>query len=123
MSALAVEWGEGVVEVLPVWVSVFDQFDLPRAVPFFHAGFASFGAVAGSVDLIPDKVCDVVFGGKSGDGLLLMFPHAARKAVGLADVKRAVLSGCEHVNVKSHHELILHPFACGYGGGHENVCP
>jgi hypothetical protein len=75
---------------LPGGIEPLDQFDLPSAAPLLHRALSAEGRLTGLIGLVVDEHVDAIAAGETWILEGLMFPGPAAKAVGLADVKRAI---------------------------------
>src|SRR5262249_18186076 len=94
----------------------FDQFQLPRAIPFFHLTLAPKGGFTGLVSLKPDKRLDSVGGREAFDQPFAMLPDPLHQIIGYADIERAVPLARKDVNVESHAPRLWTPAFAGVSG-------
>jgi hypothetical protein len=73
-------------KVKPLRVLRLDQFDLPRALPFFDLLFAAKRRFPIVVSFVPDKPIDTIFGGEARNRFRLVFPDTLRQIGGDAGV-------------------------------------
>src|SRR5690606_10765451 len=88
-------------EVPPGRVHLFDQLDLPAALPFLDLPLAGEGAVAGVEALEPDQLAHAISGREAVEALLPVLGGAPPQVVGRASVERAVRAAGDDVGVEA----------------------
>ena len=92
------------VEVGPVGVLVFDEFEFPRAVPVFDSLFARDGVLHGGVKFVEDQKVDLVLAGEAFGDVVAVLPDALGEVAGDAGVEGAVSLAGEKVDGGLFHE-------------------
>ena len=77
-------------QVIPVRVLLFDELQLPSAVPFLDLLFASNRSSHVFVRFEKNQEMDSVLFGEPFDHIILVLPNSFRKIAGYADVKRSI---------------------------------
>jgi hypothetical protein len=86
-------------EIIPVRVVFFDQVDLPLPIAVFDLLLKADGSGNVLALLIPDKVGDIVFAGKSFQQMMFVLIHAVFQMTGDASVQSAAFFAGKDVNV------------------------
>src|SRR6476661_2068237 len=87
------------VEIVPIRISLFNQLQLPSALPFLEACLA-INRVTDLAELLEmDKHLHVISFREAWDHSRPVLPNAARKIVSYADIKSSVLGASENVDV------------------------
>src|SRR5712691_2831799 len=87
------------VEIVPIRIGFFNQFQLPSALPFFDARLA-INRVPDLPELLEmDQHLHVISFREAWDHSLPVLPNAARKIISYADIKSSVLGARENVDV------------------------
>ena len=93
------------VKVLPGWVVLFDELELPLAVPLFDLFFAGDGVGGAAEDLVIYQAVDGMFSGEAGDKAVAVLVGAADEVAGHAGVQGAVAGAGYDVD-----EVLFHGF-------------
>jgi hypothetical protein len=88
------------IEIDPLRVVLFDQLDLPVALPTLDPPFTDHRRFQCVVTFEPDQPIDVVFCGEPWNSLHLMVPHPPNKIGGGPDVQGSVRFTREHLYKK-----------------------
>ena len=91
--------GDGEIEVIPVWVSLLDQLDLPRAVPALQLLLALNGGTNLTKVFEIDETSHTLFLGEPLRQLFSMLVEAPDKIVRHADIERAAKTARQNIDV------------------------
>src|SRR5215211_7577451 len=86
-------------QVVPVWISLFDQPNLPGAVPFLELLFSPYSCLDVIEDSIIDQSVDIVLPRESWYDLRSVLINPSHEIVGHADIKRATDAAGQDVDV------------------------
>ncbi|MGH8146164.1 MAG: hypothetical protein ACREPY_07505 [Rhodanobacteraceae bacterium] len=89
------------VQIVPVWIGVFDELQLPNPFPFLDCLFTQNRGFHGFVLLEPCKAVYTIPLRKSFDQIVLVFPYALDEIGRYADVKGAAFFAGEYVDAWS----------------------
>ncbi len=89
-------------QIIPIWVLLFDEFDLPGSAPFLESLLSGNGKLDAFERLEINKSCGVVFFRYPVDCMRAVFVRASNQIIGDAGVKRSTLFVCHYVNEVDH---------------------
>ena len=88
----------------PLWITLFNQFNLPSAVPFFDLFFANDCRFHGVVRLNINQMVNTMLVRETFPLAVSVFFHLSCGVARHADVERAVSFAGENVNAGLFHE-------------------
>ena len=70
----------------PVWIFHFDQFEFPNPLPGFDLSFSFERFVAGSMLFKPDQNGHIIFGREAFESFLAVLFHAGGQVICVASI-------------------------------------
>src|ERR1051325_243254 len=90
------------IKVSPCRVHLFDDLELPGAIPFLQLAFADQSLLPRFMLLIPDQCLDVIALREPGKHPIPMHPNTLDQVVGRPNVERAISLTGKDIHVESH---------------------
>src|ERR1051325_7835511 len=90
------------IKVSPCRVHLFDDLELPGAIPFLQLAFADQSLLSRFMLLIPDQCLDVIALREPGKHPTPMHPNTLDQVVGRPNVERAISLTGKDIHVESH---------------------
>ena len=89
-----------VVQVGPIWISLLNQFNLPRSVPLLEGFLPRDSALHSLVYLIPDQLVNTITLCETFYQVILVLPDSLGEIGCYANVERAIGLVCKYVNTR-----------------------
>ena len=104
------------VKVLPGWVVLFDELELPLAVPLFDLFFSGDGMPGITMGFVVDQAMHAVLLGEAGHEVVAMLIDAAKEVAGHAGIEGAIAPAGHDV-----YEVLFHKALDSRLRGNDNV--
>lgn len=96
-----------IVKIIPIWIHRFNEFNLPRAVPFLELFLADNGFSYVIECFHIDQSMDTIFLGETVCKSVLVFIGTPRDVIGHANIECALFSNCKDINRVGHSVTIM----------------
>ena len=88
------------IQIIPIWIRLFDQTNFPGAFPRLDLVFAGFGGFTRLLRFAPDKPMNIVLAPMGTATALTMFENAARQIIRVTAIQSTILPVCQKINPK-----------------------
>ena len=93
------------IEIDPISVLFFNEFDFPRPVPFLDLVFTRFSSIACVMKLKPDETIHIIATGERCAPFFLVSMNARGNIVSVTTIECTVFLTREQVDVECHSEI------------------